>query len=142
MSLVIPRVRMHSEVYGSVFVSVCLGCYSCSGIDEVQVKSFYRLLVRFSIVDLQNNASSLSFGRLGLLTWNAIVAFSEQCIAKLGHGVLLLYLLLVAAKVRTKLHICTSAAAINFMDFELLVSFLATIMVDHFPLLYQCKFCN
>ncbi len=27
-----------------------------------------------------------------LLTWNAIVAFSEQCVAKLVHGVLLLYL--------------------------------------------------
>ncbi len=27
-----------------------------------------------------------------LLTWNAIVAFSEQCKTKLVHGVLLLYL--------------------------------------------------
>ncbi len=27
---------------------------------------------------------------LVLLTWNAIVAFSEQCVAKLVHGVLLL----------------------------------------------------
>ncbi len=29
---------------------------------------------------------------LDLLTWNAIVAFSEQCEAKLVHEVLLLYL--------------------------------------------------
>ncbi len=30
--------------------------------------------------------------RVDLLTWNAIVAFSEQCEAKLVHVVLLLYL--------------------------------------------------
>ncbi len=35
----------------------------------------------------------------GLLTWNAIVhvAFSEQCVAKLVHGVLLLYLVVISA---------------------------------------------
>ncbi len=32
-----------------------------------------------------------------LLTWNAIVAFSEQCEAKLVHGVLLLYLAVSSA---------------------------------------------
>ncbi len=34
-------------------------------------------------------------------------------------------------------------AAINFMDFDLFVSFLATIIVDHFPLfalMYNYKF--
>ncbi len=49
---------------------------------------------------------------VGLLTGNAIVAFSEQCVANLVHGVLLLYLvvssalerkLLVAARVRKEL---------------------------------------
>ncbi len=39
-------------------------------------------------MDLQNNASFW----LDLLTWNAIVAFSEQCEAKLVHVVLLVYL--------------------------------------------------
>ncbi len=32
-----------------------------------------------------------------LLTWNAIVAFSEQCEAKLVHVVLLLYLVVSSA---------------------------------------------
>ncbi len=32
-----------------------------------------------------------------LLTWNAIVAFSEQSEAKLVHGVLLLYLVVSSA---------------------------------------------
>ncbi len=56
-------------------------------------------------------------------------------VAQLVHGVLLLYLvvssalerwLFVAARVRKELQSCTQLAAINFMDFELLVSFLAT----------------
>ncbi len=34
---------------------------------------------------------------LGLLTWNAIVAFLEQCVAKLVHGVLILYVVVSAA---------------------------------------------
>ncbi len=34
---------------------------------------------------------------LGLITWNAIVAFSEQCVAKLVHGVLLLYLVVTCS---------------------------------------------
>ncbi len=34
---------------------------------------------------------------LDLLTWNAIVAFSEQCEAKLVHVVLLLYLVVSSA---------------------------------------------
>ena len=32
-----------------------------------------------------------------LLTWNAIAAFSEECVAKLVHGVLLLYLVVSSA---------------------------------------------
>ncbi len=32
-----PRLRMHSEVYCSVCVCVCVECYSCSTINEVQV---------------------------------------------------------------------------------------------------------
>ena len=30
-------------------------------------------------------------------TWNAIAAFSEECVAKLVHGVLLLYLVVSSA---------------------------------------------
>ena len=41
-------------------------------------------------MDLKNNGSFELW--LDLLTWNAIVAISEQCVAKLVHGVLLLYL--------------------------------------------------
>ncbi len=52
-------------------------------------KSFYRLLVTFSIRGFENNASFSSYA--GLLTWNAIVAFLEQCVAKLVYVVLLLY---------------------------------------------------
>ncbi len=46
----------------------------------------------------------------------------------IGHG--------IAARVRkdAKLHLAVSCIPINFMDFELLASFLATIMVAHFPL--------
>ncbi len=62
-------------------------------------------------VDLQNNASFSSCIICGL-TWNAIVAFQNSCVAKFVHGVLLLYLvapkryiaILVAARVRKKLH--------------------------------------
>ncbi len=32
-----------------------------------------------------------------LLTWNVIAAFSEECVAKLVHGVLLLYLVVSSA---------------------------------------------
>ncbi len=34
---------------------------------------------------------------LHLLTWNAIAAFSEECVTKLVHGVLLLYLVVGSA---------------------------------------------
>ncbi len=49
------------------------------------------------IRDLQNNASFSSLIWLDLLTWNAIVAFSDQCEAKLVHVVLLLYLAISSA---------------------------------------------
>ncbi len=65
---------------------------------------------------------------LRLLTWNPIVAFSGQCVAKLVHGVLLLYLRVVefctrtlaigsckSEKRATKLHLLFHAA-INFID--------------------------
>ena len=39
-------------------------------------------------MDLQNNAWFSSF----MLTWNAVAAFSKECVAKLVYGVLLLYL--------------------------------------------------
>ncbi len=39
-------------------------------------------------MDFQNNAS----GSRVMPTWNSIAAFSKECVAKLVHGVLLLYL--------------------------------------------------
>ncbi len=36
--IIMPRCACASEVYGSVSVCVCLSCYSCSGINEVQVR--------------------------------------------------------------------------------------------------------
>ncbi len=73
-----------------------------------------------------------------LLTWNAIAAFSEECVANLVHGVLLLYLvvssalerlLLVAARVRRELKGSADAATI-ILDFNFWHrSFLTTIMV-------------
>ncbi len=78
-----------------------------------------------------------------LLTWNAIAAFSEECVAKLVHRVLLLYLvvsfaltiyILVAARVRRELQ-GSSDAAINFRLELWHPLFLTTIMVIHFPLL-------
>ena len=47
-------------------------------------------------MDLQNKALFSSYA-LVLLTWNAIVAFSEECIAKFFHRVLLLYLVVSSA---------------------------------------------
>ncbi len=76
---------MPREVYGSVFVCLCLLM-----INEVQARVSIGFLVTFS--------------------WNAIM---------------ICFVLI---------YIAVSAAAINFMDFELLVSFLATIMFDYFPL--------
>ena len=38
------RLRMHSEVYGSVFVHVCVECYNCSVISEVKVRVSIALL--------------------------------------------------------------------------------------------------
>ena len=43
-------------------------------------------------MDLQNNASVIAYN-----TWNAIAAYSEQCVAKLVYGVLLLYLVASSA---------------------------------------------
>ncbi len=44
-------------------------------------------------MDLQNNA----WFSIVLLIWSAIAAFSEECVAKLVHGVLLLYLVVSSA---------------------------------------------
>ncbi len=48
--VIMPRCACASEVYGSVFVclSVCVVCYSCSRINEVQVRVsivFYSLVM-------------------------------------------------------------------------------------------------
>ncbi len=45
------RLRMHSEVYGSVFVHVCVECYNCSVISEVKGKSFYSSSILNSSLD-------------------------------------------------------------------------------------------
>ncbi len=87
---------------------------------------------------------------IGLLTWNAIVAFLEQCIANIVHGVFLIYSVelctrMLAARVRKELQSCKAALScfvhqplILWTKFELLVSSLATIIVDHlsFPTSY------
>ncbi len=39
--------------------------------------------------------ASFSSYSLSLLTWNAVVAFSEWCVAKFFHGVLLLYVVVM-----------------------------------------------
>ncbi len=85
-------------------------------------------------MDLQSNASFSSY----IAYWNAIVAFSEQCEAKLVHGVLLLYLVFSSALAIGSCKSEKRAVAVQqqlAMDF---VSFLATITVDHFPLFAQC----
>ena len=61
-----PRCACTSEVYGSVFVCVSVVCVckllQLLKINEVYIsKSFYRLLVMFSFVDLQNKASFSSY---------------------------------------------------------------------------------
>ncbi len=54
---------------------------------------FLSCLLGLLFVDFQNNASFSSYA----YTWNAIAAFSEECIAKLVHQVLLLYLVVSSA---------------------------------------------
>ncbi len=46
--IIMPRCACASEVYGSVFVWVCVDCYSCSRINEVQVRvsiGFYHVFL-------------------------------------------------------------------------------------------------
>ncbi len=71
---------------------------------------------------------------LDLRTWNALLAVSEQCVANLVHGVLLLYLVVSSAtrtlaigscksekrSAKLHLHVAVSAAAINFKPFGIL----------------------
>ncbi len=61
-------------------------------------------------MDLQNNALFHQVMPIVLFTWNVIAAFSEECVANLVHGVLLLYLVCtrmlaisMAARVRREL---------------------------------------
>ncbi len=67
----------------------------------------------FSWVDLQ-----ISLGSRVMPTWSAIAAFSEECIEKLIHGVLLLYLVVssatrtLAARVaKLRLHVAASCSS-------------------------------
>ncbi len=46
-----------------------------------------KVFLGFKFVDLQNNALFVSYGYVHLITWNAIVALSEQCVEKFVHVV-------------------------------------------------------
>ncbi len=72
--------------YTVVCWCVCVDCYSCSRINEVQVRVSIDFNSWICKIMLRSRVMA------GLLTWNAIVAFSEQRVAKLVHVVLLLYL--------------------------------------------------
>ena len=90
-------------------------------------ESFYRLLVTFS--------QFASFSSYSQVTWNAIVAFSEQCVANLVHVVLLLYLVVnsalerqLLARVRKELQSCPQLFhTVIYCSHELWYLFLATI---------------
>ena len=97
-----PRCACASEVYGSVFVCLCV-CL-CRPLqllkDESSAsKSFYRLLVMFTWILIRGFAKQCFVLELCLvlLTWNAIAAFSEESVAKFVHRVLLLYLVVSSA---------------------------------------------
>ncbi len=85
--IIMPRCECASEVYSSVFVclSVCVDCYSCSKTNQVQVR------VSIGFLDFNSWICKIILRSLVLLTWNAIAAFSEECVAKLVHRVLLIY---------------------------------------------------
>ncbi len=72
-----PRLRMRSEVYGGVFVCVCVECYSRSMINKMQVRASIGFFIGLQFVDL--HASSRVIARFACL--EAIVVFSEQCVA-------------------------------------------------------------
>ena len=76
-----------------VFVCVC-ACRLLLKDQWSASKSFYRLLVTFSWILIRGfgNASFSSYAWF-CFTGNAIAAFSEECVAKLIHEVLLLYLI-------------------------------------------------
>ncbi len=81
-NIIMPLCVCANEIYDSVCVCVSVDCYSCSGINELQVRDSSKIMLRsFSsyVVCL--------FGQ-----WNAIAVFSEERVANLVHGVLLLYL--------------------------------------------------
>ncbi len=73
----------------SLCLSVCL-CKLLQLHNEVQVR--VSIVLDFNFLDFNSWICFVLELWLDLLTWNAIVAFSEQCEAKLVHVVLLLYL--------------------------------------------------
>ncbi len=107
-------------------------------------KSFYRLLVTFSwiaICGFANNASFSSY--LGLLTWNAI---ADQCEAKLVHGVLLLYLVVmprVRMRKRGSVFVCVCVCRLlQLLSAPAVLSFsmqFVTLVVGY-SILYTCTF--
>ena len=78
---VIPLVIMPRCMCASKITCLCLYLYAAIQLlkDQRNASSSHVFL------DLQNNAW---FSELCLDTWNAIAAFSEDCIEKLVHGVL------------------------------------------------------
>ena len=65
-SVIMPRCACASEVYGSVFVCVCVcvDCYSCSRINEVQVRVSIGFLVMFFWILIRGFASFSSYAYL------------------------------------------------------------------------------
>ena len=71
-----------------VCVCVCVDCYSCSSINEVQVRVSMLLVSFLDFYSWICKIMLCSRVMPVLLTWNVIAPFSEECVAKLVHGVL------------------------------------------------------
>ncbi len=94
LSVFMPQCACATVRYSNTVVCacVCLGCYSCSGINKVQVcQDFnYKIKLRSRVMAID------------------LVLLEGHCKAKLVHRVLLLYLVLSSA-----LQSCTVSAAIG-----------------------------
>ena len=87
----------YTVVYLCVCVCVCL-CrllYSCSKINQVQVRVLWTSRSSYVYLDFNSSICKIMLHSRVMPTWNSIAAFSEECVAKLVHGVLLLYLVVM-----------------------------------------------